>query len=319
MPAHSGVVWNITSSGSFIMRESSHNWDRFPCARNDPSWLYPSYEEVYICSDNHDLSLDEFQDLGLNNFLVAQRWVARQKLERLQLTPHQGSLLSQGIQPHWEHHEPYNTVFEVSMGYAALCSIVVMDEVVSMNERSEEKMEGIQEEVRMLKEELQEEKAACFHLACQFGKLNLQVWEIQRQLWLVQAAPPLRRMSDDETDEVWERHALRLAENQAVWRAQTLAEFEGWLIPIGEPDCAEGLPRSVEVIDLTGEPKVIDLTGDSAVIDLTGEEEEQALEEIEGGVVMFDVEVCAARVDPALEYEALPDYIPSYPNSLTLD
>ena len=102
MPAHCGVVRNITSSGSFIMRESSHNRDRFPCAWDNPSRPYPSYEGVYIHSDNHDLSLDEFQDLGLNDFLVAQRRVARYKLERLQLTPHQGSLLSRGVQPHWE-------------------------------------------------------------------------------------------------------------------------------------------------------------------------------------------------------------------------
>ena len=84
------------------MRESSHNWDRFPCVRDNPTCPYPSYEEVYIRSDNHCLDLDEFQDLGLNDFLVAQRRVARQKLERLQLTPHQGSLFSWGIQPHWE-------------------------------------------------------------------------------------------------------------------------------------------------------------------------------------------------------------------------
>ena len=94
MPAHRSVVRNITSSGSFVMRESSHNQDRFPCTHENPSCPYPSYEDVYIRSNNHDLSLDEFQDLGLNDFLVAQRQVARCKLEHLQLTPHQGSLLS---------------------------------------------------------------------------------------------------------------------------------------------------------------------------------------------------------------------------------
>ena len=83
-----------------------------------------------------------------------------------------------------------------------------MGEVASMNERSEEKMEEIQEELRMVKEELQEEKATRYCLARQFGKLNLQVWEIQRQLCLVQATPPSRRSSGDETDSEWERYAL---------------------------------------------------------------------------------------------------------------
>ena len=77
MPAHHGVVHNISISGSFIMRESSHNRDRFPCARDDPTRPYPSYEDVYIRSNNHCPDLDEFQDLGLNDFLVAQRRVAR--------------------------------------------------------------------------------------------------------------------------------------------------------------------------------------------------------------------------------------------------
>ena len=82
------------------MRASCHNWDRFPCARDNPSKPYPSYEEVHIRSDLHDPNLDEFQDLGLNDFLVAQRQVARHKLEHLQLTPHQGSLFLRGVQPH---------------------------------------------------------------------------------------------------------------------------------------------------------------------------------------------------------------------------
>ena len=188
-----------------------------------------------------------------------------------------------------------------------------------MNERSEEKMEGIEEEVRMLKEELQEEKATRYHLACQYGELFCQVQEIQRQMRLAQAAPPSRRSSRDESDSKWERQALCLAENQAIRRAQTLVEFQGRLVPIGEPDRAESPPRSVEVIDLTGEPEVINLTGGPAVIDLAGEEEEQALEEIERGVIMFDAEVRTARADPAPEYEAPPDYVSSYPNSLTLD
>ena len=75
-------------------------------------------------------------------------------------------------------------------------------------------------------------------------------------------------------------------------RAQTLTEFQGRLVPIGELDCIEDLPvREVEVIDLTGEPEVIDLTGGPAIIDLSGKEEEQALEEIRRGVITFDVEV----------------------------
>ena len=99
-------------------------------------------------------------------------------------------------------------------------------------------------------------------------------------------------------------------------RAQTLTEFQGRLVPIMEPDHAEDLPvREVEVIDLTGEPEVIDLTGGPAVIDLSGEEEEQALEEVRRGVLMFDAEVRIVRADPLPEYEDAPPYTPSPPTT----
>ena len=45
------------------------------------------YLYLVLLIEFHD---EEFADLSLNDFLVAQRQVARQKLEHLQLTPHQG-------------------------------------------------------------------------------------------------------------------------------------------------------------------------------------------------------------------------------------
>ena len=79
---------------------------------------------------------------------------------------------------------------------------------------------------------------------------------------------------DEAVNEEWERQATQLAERWTMRRAQTLTEFQGRLVPIGELDRAEDLPvREVEVINLTGEPEVIDLTGGLAVINLSGEEE----------------------------------------------
>ena len=61
-------------------------------------------------------------------------------------------------------------------------------------------------------------------------------------------------------DSEWERHALQMAERRAVRRASTLVRFQGRLVPIGEPDRAESLPR--EIIDLTddSEDDVLDLS-----------------------------------------------------------
>ena len=98
-------------------------------------------------------------------------------------------------------------------------------------------------------------------------------------------------------DSEWECHALRLAERRAVRSVSTLVGFQGWLVPIGELDCAESLPR--EIIDLTDD-------SEDDVLDLSSEEERQAREEEHRGVLTFHAEVECARADPAPEYEAPP-------------
>ena len=235
-----------------------------------------------------------------------------------------GSLLSQDVQPHWEQREPYNAVLKASIRYTVLCGIVVMDEVASLNKRVEDGLEQRREEgamtmrrVRDLEDSLANEQETRLRLACQVSKLTQGLREIRRQISLPSTSLAVRRVNVDEAiDEEWERQGTQLVEHQTMRRAQTLTEFQGHLVPIGEPDRTEDLPvREVEVINLTGEPEVIDLTGGPAIIDLLGEEEEQALEEIRRGVIKFDAEIRAARADPSPEYEEAPPYTPSPPTT----
>ena len=191
MPAQRNAYQAISSSGSFVMRASLHNRDRFSSAWDDLSHPYPSYKDVYLHSNTSSPVSDEFQDLGLNDFLVAQRQVARRKLEHLQLTPYQGSLFSQGVQPHWEQREPYNMVLESSLSYTASCSVVVMDEVADLNERVDVEMREVEEDVRTLKgkvvelrNELREVREAHGWLSHQVGKLNTLAEDMHRQLRL---------------------------------------------------------------------------------------------------------------------------------------
>ena len=66
MPAQRNTYQSIAASGSFVMRASLHNRDRFSSARDNLSRPYPSYEDVYLRSNTSNPGSDEFQDLGLN-------------------------------------------------------------------------------------------------------------------------------------------------------------------------------------------------------------------------------------------------------------
>ena len=133
-------------------------------------------------------------------------------------------------------------VLEASLRYAALCSVVVMDEVADLNERVDVEMREVEEDVKVLKreavemrDELRELREAHGQLSCQVGELNTLVEDMRRQLHLprtpeeravariesdLREAQWQRELDEEEvTDSEWERHALRLAERRAVVRA----------------------------------------------------------------------------------------------------
>ena len=56
--------------------------------------------------DSSDPYEEEFADIGLSDFIIAHKRVARRKLERLELTPFQSSLLSRGVQQRMDDQEP---------------------------------------------------------------------------------------------------------------------------------------------------------------------------------------------------------------------
>ena len=56
-------------------------------------------------------------------------------------------LLSRGVQVGLERREPYNPILEASIGYVGAAAVAVMDEVPYVNERQDERMEGIDESV----------------------------------------------------------------------------------------------------------------------------------------------------------------------------
>ena len=137
LPSHSS-----SSMGSYITRDSDFNRHGFTTRRDDPSHPYPSARDMYACSTSSAHDQDEFSDLGLSDLFVVGRRIARRRLKHLQLTPFQAGLFSRGVQTGLDRREHYNKVLEASIGYAGTCSVVVMDEVASLNERVEELSEG---------------------------------------------------------------------------------------------------------------------------------------------------------------------------------
>src|SRR5258708_3916258 len=129
---------STSSRGSSNREASSFNLDRFPVARNDAPRPCPSETDVYRWSTIHNPDDDGFFDLGLRNFLVANRQVTRRCLDRLAVTPHQSGLLSWGAQHSLDSREPYNMVLEALLGYTASFSVAAFDEVASVYERTDE-------------------------------------------------------------------------------------------------------------------------------------------------------------------------------------
>ena len=54
-------------------------------------------------------------------------------------------LLSRGVQVGLERREPYDPILEARIGYASAAAVAVMDKVVFINERQDERMEEIEE------------------------------------------------------------------------------------------------------------------------------------------------------------------------------
>ena len=71
--------------------------------------------------------------------------MARRHLDRLSLSGNTQELLSRGVRVSLERREPYDPILEASIGYAGAAAIAVMDEVAFVNERQDERMEGIEE------------------------------------------------------------------------------------------------------------------------------------------------------------------------------
>ena len=240
-------------------------------------------------------------------------------MDRLSLSGNTQELLSRGVQVGLERREPYDPILEASIGYAGAAAVAVMDEVAFVNERQDERMEGIEEgalslvprvasleeENRQLREvqQVQEERISrdgerIWDLERTTGTLRTLINSLVETVGLVQN--DVARIHHRFVNNRVNRWAERCPD-----QVQMLVEHEGRLIPIEEPiDLAERrpTPHPSQIIDLTDDSDEVmpGSSGSSESIRDSGEEEEEQARNEEGETI--EAEVRRAMADPAPEY-----------------
>ena len=120
---------------SALAAATTHNRHQFTYARRDSGRPYPSALDVYVRSDTAKPGEDGFKDLFLNDFVIANKRVARRKLASMTLDRQPFHLLLRGVQPRMDVEENQNGVLETALGYAGAVGVTVMDELAHVNEK----------------------------------------------------------------------------------------------------------------------------------------------------------------------------------------
>ena len=89
---------------------------------------YPDIEDVFNRSNSAVVEDDDFADIGLSNFLLAQRRIACHKLRhyRRRADVGQHGLIDRGLQD-WDQDEPESIKIEMSMMYTSLVAASLME------------------------------------------------------------------------------------------------------------------------------------------------------------------------------------------------
>ena len=239
-------------------------------------------------------------------------------------------MLSQGVGVNLERREPYDPILEASIGYAGAAAVAVMDEVAFVNERQDERMEGIEEgalslvpRVASLEEEnrqLREVQRAQEERISWDGE---RIWDLERTTGmlrtLINSLVETVGLVQNDVARIHHRFVNNRVNRWAERRTdqvQMLVEHKGRLIPIEEPiDLAERrpTPHPSQIIDLTDDSDEVtpSSSGSSESIRDFGEEEEEQARNEEGETI--EAEVRRAMADPA------PEYLPPYEDPPDID
>ena len=140
MPTQRNTVSSLTSSSSQVSLRCQYDAALATTSLHHNSHLrtyargshgvapYPNIEDVFNHSNSAVVEDDDFSDIGLNDFLLAQRRIARHKLRRHGRRANEGQrgLIDRGLQD-WDQGEPESQQIEASMMYTASVATTLME------------------------------------------------------------------------------------------------------------------------------------------------------------------------------------------------
>jgi uncharacterized coiled-coil protein SlyX len=104
---------------------------------------------------------DSFEDLYLEDFIGANRRVARHLVQDMNITDRQEEFLNRGLQAGLDAEEDQHLVLELAVGYAATGTVMAIEEVALTNQRLmslEERVADQEREVSALTDALRHER-----------------------------------------------------------------------------------------------------------------------------------------------------------------
>ena len=97
--------------------------------------------------------MSTFDDLWNADFVLAATRVSRRQLSRLEISPYQEALLARGVRC-WHWGQAPDGQMEQAMGYTGAIGMMLMDEMVGICGRVEERFTSIQTDIGKLETEL---------------------------------------------------------------------------------------------------------------------------------------------------------------------
>jgi len=98
------------------------------------SWLYPEYRDVWDRIENTFQTEDDFEDLWIQDFVLAGREMTRRRLDRLTIPWGQTSVLEQGSR--WlRDHERSDASVDTALGYMSVVGTMLAEELANAEDQ----------------------------------------------------------------------------------------------------------------------------------------------------------------------------------------